>query len=880
MKGVTMRLLQWAMVSLVLLSTPAQAWEWRWPWTSADESANKLFVEAVPLWNQYQALPEEDPAQYEARLQLLNQIDKNLKSILKDYPESSLAVELVSTGALKQLNQEQIEAEIPRLQQSIPAATLLAETRPLWLQYQALPQDDPAQYEARLKLLTQVDVKVDRILNEYPLSYEAGPLVTGPTIGIKAEIPRLQESIPASALMAETSLLWEQYQALPTDDPAQYGARLKLLSQVDVNLDKLIKDYQLSYEVENLSIDRRAVKAEIPRLQQSIPASALMAKTRPLWQKYQALPTDDPAQYGARLKLLSQVNVNLDKLIKDYQLSYEVENLSIDTKAIKAEIPRLQQSIPASALMAETSPLWQQYQALPTDDPARYEARLKLLTQVNVNLDKLIKDYWLSYEAQNLSINTKAIKAEIPRLQQSIPASALMAETQQLWQQHQALPTDDPAQYGARLKLLTQVDGNLDTLLKNYPLSYEAQNLSIDTKAIKAEIPRLQQSIPASALMAETSPLWQQYQALPQNELAHYETRLKLLTQVDANVYKLLWDYPLSYEAKSVSFDTKELKAEIQRLTCAPDIHCLLRLALRTTEGVTSPLHRASAFAAIAGAQAVAGDVEGALKTAEGINSPNDQARAAAFAGIARAQAAAGDIEGALKTVELTVNRTSALAAIAGAQAAAGDLEGALKTVEGINFLNDLPSALAQIAGGQAAAGDVGGALKTAKSIKDAPFYRASAFAAIAGAQAVAGDVEGALKTAEGIKSPNDQASAFAAIAGAQVKAGDIEGALKTAEAISSSSYQAKAFAAGAFAAIARAQAAAGDVEGALKTAALGKKAALGESQKDRASAFAAIAHAQAASGDVEGALKTVEGVQDSLFRATAFTSIAAARFK
>ena len=104
-----MRLLRGAMVSLILLSTPAQAWEWRWPWASTDDSANKLFVEAVPLWNQYQALLADDPAQYEARLKLLTQVDENLQAIVNDFPESSLAVEMSSTGSAKNLNKADIE---------------------------------------------------------------------------------------------------------------------------------------------------------------------------------------------------------------------------------------------------------------------------------------------------------------------------------------------------------------------------------------------------------------------------------------------------------------------------------------------------------------------------------------------------------------------------------------------------------------------------------------------------------------------------------------------------------------------------------------------------------------------------------------------------
>jgi hypothetical protein len=231
-----------------------------------EQAANKLFVEAAALFEEYQALRPDNPAQYKSRLKLLTQVATNLDSILGDYPGSSLAVDLASTGKARQLVKKEIDDDILRLQQSIPASVLMAETLPLWEQYKSLPTNDPAQYAAQLELLTMVDANLDRLLHEFPDSYQA----TGLSINaqqIKDEIPRLQQSIPASELMAETLPLWQQYKALPTYDPTQYAAQLELLTKVDANLDRLLHEFPDSYQATGLSINPQFIKDELPLLE-------------------------------------------------------------------------------------------------------------------------------------------------------------------------------------------------------------------------------------------------------------------------------------------------------------------------------------------------------------------------------------------------------------------------------------------------------------------------------------------------------------------------------------------------------------------------------------------------------------------------------------
>ena len=102
-------------------------------------------------------------------------------------------------------------------------------------------------------------------------------------------------------------------------------------------------------------------------------------------------------------------------------------------------------------------------------------------------------------------------------------------------------------------------------------------------------------------------------------------------------------------------------------------------------------MERGLAFATLAAAQAKAGDIRGALRTADAVENVKDQtlvemagnAKAHVLGAIAAAQAEAGNVEGALKTVagikdqlEIPSTKVSALARIAIAQSNVGNRAG------------------------------------------------------------------------------------------------------------------------------------------------------------------------------------------------------------
>src|SRR6056297_2199799 len=61
----------------------------------ANAKANELFVEAVQLWKQAEAVEGWGQQDVEARLTLIEQVDAKLDSIVSDYPSSNLAVQLM-----------------------------------------------------------------------------------------------------------------------------------------------------------------------------------------------------------------------------------------------------------------------------------------------------------------------------------------------------------------------------------------------------------------------------------------------------------------------------------------------------------------------------------------------------------------------------------------------------------------------------------------------------------------------------------------------------------------------------------------------------------------------------------------------------------------
>lgn len=79
-----------------------------------EQAANKLFVETASLWEQYQKQRAhvDDYALLEERLNSIEKIRDNLETIVSRYPESSLAVEMASTGAIRGLDPRDVDVQI------------------------------------------------------------------------------------------------------------------------------------------------------------------------------------------------------------------------------------------------------------------------------------------------------------------------------------------------------------------------------------------------------------------------------------------------------------------------------------------------------------------------------------------------------------------------------------------------------------------------------------------------------------------------------------------------------------------------------------------------------------------------------------------------
>ena len=89
-----------------------------------EQAANKLLVETTVAWQQYLAVGQEvDATQYASRLELLEGIAANLEKIVTNYPESSLAVQLVSTGVAGKLSTAEVAALAGELSEKLPCLT-------------------------------------------------------------------------------------------------------------------------------------------------------------------------------------------------------------------------------------------------------------------------------------------------------------------------------------------------------------------------------------------------------------------------------------------------------------------------------------------------------------------------------------------------------------------------------------------------------------------------------------------------------------------------------------------------------------------------------------------------------------------------------------
>jgi RNA polymerase sigma factor (sigma-70 family) len=171
---------------------------------------------------------------------------------------------------------------------------------------------------------------------------------------------------------------------------------------------------------------------------------------------------------------------------------------------------------------------------------------------------------------------------------------------------------------------------------------------------------------------------------------------------------------------------------------------------------------RQRALAAIAVAQAQAGDTKGARRTADGIR--DDGWKAETLLWIATRQAETAEFEAAIETAEAVptgADKARALAAIAACQARAGDQAGATRTFE---------QALKVARSG---ADEVG---RTVRSLRERA--NNSALATIAGAQARAGRTEQARKTAQTAQGSLADL-AWLSVALALADRGDTKGALE-----------------------------------------------------------------------------------------------------
>ena len=94
-----------ALILALLLALPA------WAQSADDAAANRLFVEAVQLWNR--AERERDTGR---RIADLQQVQRNLGRIIEQYPGSPLAVRLVIGEKIGPLSTSLVaETLVPRI---------------------------------------------------------------------------------------------------------------------------------------------------------------------------------------------------------------------------------------------------------------------------------------------------------------------------------------------------------------------------------------------------------------------------------------------------------------------------------------------------------------------------------------------------------------------------------------------------------------------------------------------------------------------------------------------------------------------------------------------------------------------------------------------
>jgi len=345
------------------------------------------------------------------------------------------------------------------------------------------------------------------------------------------------------------------------------------------------------------------------------------------------------------------------------------------------------------------------------------------------------------------------------------------------------------------------------------------------------------------------------------------------------------------------------------RMDDKPAARKALKQVFELAKTVGSPVDKSSVLSTIARSQVRAGDVPGALQTADAVDSMR---RFTVLEVIAVAQARTGDFAGALKTantIQWDVSKAKALQAIALAQAQGGDSAGAKATLEEARQLADdlqkraaarpvrrgrpsqfpgnvrsgIPSATAEIALTQQLLGDSSGARQTISAI-DSVSDKARALLDIGTAQAEAGKQAEARETLleasyaaqnimpsenNGRDSESAKAATMRQIAQQQAKIGDVKEGLRTAERIPTDDERDIALAA-----VAPAQAKAGNVKAGLESVAQIR------SEIWKGLALEDIVQAQMKAGNEHGAPAVVAQQTSPALKAHALVGVALGRAK
>ena len=244
-------------------------------------------------------------------------------------------------------------------------------------------------------------------------------------------------------------------------------------------------------------------------------------------------------------------------------------------------------------------------------------------------------------------------------------------------------------------------------------------------------------------------------------------------------------------------------------------------------------------------AQVEAGDIEGALRTAELIGDERDYGRALALADIAHAQAAAGDVAAAFVTeghVRGALHRIVVVTHVGVALAEAGNIAGATRAVARITEINEEEI--------------------WDPAYTEATVYRSTISQSIVDAHLAAGAFDKALGALEKIERSYQIADAAMTIVQAQIAAGDLDAARSTVDTVCE--YRRRNDrCVEALSALAAAHASAGNIEQARALVSLAwEESEWTRYSPERIRAFVTLWKAQLEMGDVEGGRKSFAEAQ------------------